>query len=152
MTITPSQFIVNYPAFANTTTYAPSIVQMYLNDAYLMLSAPLWNNMLDRGAQLFAAHYLVLDAQANATAANGGVPGLEVGPVSSKGVGPLSKSYDTTVGVNPDAGHWAQTMYGRRFYQMQRMVGMSGATIVPDASQGILSGPVWPGPFNAWWP
>lgn len=151
MTVTPTQFRTDLTAFANATQFPDTAVQMYLDDAYLMLPAARWGTMLDRGAEYFAAHFLALDDQADKIAANGGTPGLGVGPLTAKSIGPLSKSYDTKLGIDPNAGHWAQTMYGRRLWQWIRLFGMGGAAVQPAMPCTPDNGPAWPGPPAAVW-
>ena len=144
MTTSVQQFRADYPEFSGTTTYPNSQVQYWLNVAYSMLNAGRWGRQLDIGAAAFAAHNLSLEARAMAESANGGVPGGQVGPVSSKSVDKVSMSYDTSSGIQPGAGHWNMTIYGTRFIRMARMFG-AGPVHVGMGSTPPLSGPGWAG-------
>lgn len=132
MTVTPASFRVDFPAFTNATIYPDGSVTFWLGVATKLLSgsvsvgATRWADMLDVGIELFTAHQLALEKQANDTAVKGGTPGISSGPVASKGVGPVSIGYDTTAGLELDAGHWNLTVYGTRFINLARMVGSGG--------------------------
>lgn len=121
--ITPANLRTNFPEFDSTSVYPDAQVQFWLDFAYIMVNAQRWGVALPMGIQLFAAHNLVLGGQAVRAATVGGFPGGQVGPVSSKSVGPGSMSYDVGVGVEDKAGHWNLTTYGTRFINMARMMG-----------------------------
>ena len=148
MTITPTQFRVNFPAFAETVAYSDAAVTMWLTEAYNSMNPLRWGASLDIGAQLFAAHMLVLDKQGNDTAAegSGGDPGIDSGILSGASVGSVSANYDTSTGVLPEDGHWARTTYGRRLIWMANLRGLGGMYIAPCGGPG--SGLPWPGPIT----
>lgn len=128
--ITPTQFTENFPEFADAAMFPPSAITYWLTYAYILLPAARWGALLDLGAQLFAAHNLVLEAQAQQQAAQpGGLPGLSTGLVASTGVGAVSVSYDTASGVNPEDTHFNLTTFGTRFRQMMRDFGAGGLII-----------------------
>lgn len=148
MTITPQQLRSDYPEFASTTTYPNSALEYWLNLAYLMLNAPRWGNILDLGAALFVAHHVTIEARNQAVAANGGIPGEQTGPLSSKSVDKVSISYDTGSGIQADAGHWNMTVYGTRFIRLMRMFG-AGPVQVGIGQVPSGSGLGWPGPIGS---
>lgn len=115
MTLTIAQFREQFPEFASSSTYPDAVVQARLNQAYLMLPAERWDTALDLGAGWFVAHYLALGKMA---AANAAAPGSVSGPVTSKSVGGVSVSYDTSSSIYSDAGHWNITLYGRQFWDL----------------------------------
>lgn len=123
MTVTPASFRADYPEFTDTTAYPDSGVTYWLMIAGLLLNVQRWQDMLDVGTELFVAHNLVLERQAQKSAANGAAPGVSTGPISSKTVGPVTQAYDTAAGINQDAGHWNLTTFGTRFYQLMQMFG-----------------------------
>lgn len=126
MTITAAQFRVDYPEFANTTKFPDPTVNYWLAVAYQMLNATQWGSMLDTGAELYVAHNVSLEAQASADAAAGGIPGLQIGPVSAKSVGGVSKGYDTGSSAITDGGAYNATMYGRRLLGFIQIFGAGG--------------------------
>lgn len=154
--VTYQSFTTDFPEFANTTTYPQSGFNFHANWASLMLT-PRWgssapagqpNSLYDIGTELFIAHNLALEAMAKKAAAVGGVPGLSTGPVSSKGVGPASVSYDTSAGIETDAGHWNLTVYGTRFISMALMLGTAPIYVGPGGNRNPLDGPTWDGPLT----
>ena len=122
MTVTIAAFRQDYPEFS-AAAYPDSGVTYWLTVAGLLLNASRWQDMLDVATELFVAHNLALERQAQKSATTGAVPGLSTGPVSSKTVGPVTQAYDTTAGIELDAGHWNLTTFGTRFINLVRMFG-----------------------------
>lgn len=125
MTVTATQFRLDYPEFTDTTKYTDSAINRQIGLAAYFLSSCRWDaNIVDYGTELYVAHYLVLGARAILTAAAGGIPGTgAMGPQASKTVDKVSTSNDTKAVTLADAGHWNSTLYGIQFYQMAMMVG-----------------------------
>jgi hypothetical protein len=144
--ITAQKFRADFPEFCDAEVYLNSQVDYYIKLAYLMLNPSRWGNTIDFGAGLFIAHNISLEARAQATAENGGIPGEQTGPVSSKSVDKVSISYDTGSGVQPGAGHWNLTIYGTRFTRLARMMGSGpiqvGIGVAPTGSGSAWSGPI----------
>src|ERR1700678_2608703 len=93
--VTQSQFYTDFPAFSDEGKYPPPMVLMYLTMAGTSLQARTWGTWLTQGIELWTAHFLTLDAQNDAVAAQGGTPGVNGGVVASKSVGSVSVSYDS---------------------------------------------------------
>jgi len=123
MTVSPTQFRSDFSAFSDTVKYPDATVQFWLNLGYKLLRSDRWVDMLDTGVELYAAHNLVLEAQANASAAAGSPPGQMTGPVNNKSVGPASIGFDTTSAAEEGKGNWNLTTYGSRFAQLVNIVG-----------------------------
>lgn len=126
MAVTDATFREHYPEFADQGAYPPSGVSYWLTLAGLLMNADRWGNLIDVGTELFIAHNLVLERQAQKSAATGGVPGLNVGVLSAKAVDKVSASYDTQAGIEKDAGHWNLSTFGVRFIGLVNMVGAGG--------------------------
>ena len=155
MAVVPvATFRATFPEFSSTAAYPAPVVEFWLTIADLMLSATRWGRLRDLGMQLFAAHNIAIEKQAQKTAAIGGVPGVNTGPVSAKSVGPGSISYDTAAAMNPGASHWNLTTYGTRFIWMVNLFGAGpiqvGVGCTPWWSAGWGNGGAWPGPCP--WP
>lgn len=153
MTTTVAQLRADFPEFASTSTYPASQVNYWLTLAYSMLNAGRWGRQLDFGVAMFVAHNLVLEARAQYEAANGGVPGGQVGALSSKSVDKVSISYDVSAGIETGAGHWNLSIYGTRFIRLARMFGAGpiqlGIGCAPSGFVGAWTGPnVTPGFTN----
>lgn len=126
MTVTAASFRTDFPAFANTTKFPDPAVNFWITVAGNMLSPDQWGAMLDPGTELFVAHNLALDAQENAAAAAGGVPGADAGSIASKSVGGVSKSYDTSSSAIDGGGDFNLTAYGKRYLSLAQMFGAGG--------------------------
>lgn len=131
--------------------YAGAQMQFWLDWAYSFLNAPRWGNSLDRGAQLYAAHNLVLALEQQMTAAVGGFPGTTKGPISAESADKGSLSYDTAAATFKDASFWNQTKYGIQLWRLIRIMGAGpihvGAGCWTDGGAGA-----WPGVPGGWWP
>lgn len=146
MTVTATSFRENFPEFEDTTRYPDSQVEFYIALAVAMLTDTNWvtAGLLDFGIQFFVAHNLSLEGQAQITSSTGGVPGGNVGAATAKSVDKVSINYDVNLGVDPKDGHYALTIYGRRFIMMARMIGMRALQL----GIGPMIGPAaWAGPW-----
>lgn len=164
--ITPASFRVDYTEFADVAQYPVSGVAYWINLATILLSPAVWGAspatatnpptaLIDIAIELFTAHNLVLEKQAVDAALNAAAPGLTQGPVASMSVGGVSISYDTSAGIETDAGHWNLTTYGLRLFKLMGQMGTRPISSVgminpsPLASQNA-----WPGPpffgFGQW--
>lgn len=125
--VTAASFRGIYPAFASTTTYPDAQVTYWISYAdRLLYDTVRWSDMRDDGIMMVVAHQLVLAARDAAAAAAGGAPGSAAGAVSSKSVGGVSVSYDTSAAVLESGGYWNLTSYGIQFWQLARIVGIGG--------------------------
>lgn len=124
--ITPAQFRLDFPEFANATTYPDSLINFWLGVSTSLLIPCIWLDLLNYGTELFVAHQLALSAQRQAAAAVGGVPGTSVGMTTSKAVDKVSVGFDTASVALNNAGYYNLTSYGIQFYQMAQIVGSKG--------------------------
>lgn len=129
MTVDAAKFVQDFPEFGNAAVFPVSGISFWLTTAYLMLPANRWAGVLDLGAELFAAHNLVLEASAQRSANTGSLPGIQTGAVSGKAVDRVSINYDASAGLILDGGHWNLTTFGTRFLFLARMAGMGGVQI-----------------------
>lgn len=125
MTVTVADFRAHYPEFGDAVAYPDAGVTYWLGVAGKLLNASRFSDMLDIATELFVAHNLVLERQAQRAAASAskGAPGLNKGAIASEAVGPVSASYDTSSGIEDGAGHWNLTTFGTRFISLVRMFG-----------------------------
>ena len=125
--VTAASFRAVYPAFANTTTYPDAQVTYWIAYAdRLLYDIVRWADMRDDGIMMVVAHQLVLAARDALAAAAGGAPGSVAGAVSSKSVGGVSVSYDTSAAVLSNGGYWNLSAYGIQFWQLAMLVGIGG--------------------------
>lgn len=150
--VTAAIFRANFPAFADTTDFPDTQINYWLSIAQALLPANRLGNMLDFATQLFLAHNLSLERMSNAAGAAGAAPGLSRGPISGEGVGPAHASYDTASGIPLNAGHWALTTYGTRFFQLIRNRGAGPIQVgIGSPPPYLVSGQAWAGP-TVWVP
>lgn len=145
-------FRADFPEFADLAKFPDGSVNFWLTLAGKLLRPDRWADVLDQGLELFVAHNLALAAFANPSKV-GAIGGVFSGMVSAKTVDKLSVTYDTTVGLDPKAGVWNLTTYGRLFYTLMQMAGMGGTQLGgPPALQVFPIGGVFGGPLGPGWP
>lgn len=149
MTVTANSFRRDFVEFSESSKYPDSLVDFYLAIAVKMLNASRWGTMLDVGVELFTAHNLTLERIALDEMDNGGVPGITKGPISSQSVDKSSVSFDVAAAAELDAGHWNETIYGKRFIRIARMMGAGPVQIGAGYCGGgaLLSTDAWAGPW-----
>jgi hypothetical protein len=136
-----AQFRTDFPEFADVVAYPDSSVDFWIRLATKLLRPSRWADVLDEGIELFVAHNLALQRAAS-SGGSSGVPGMNSGVVASKTVDKLSITYDSSVGIVPNAGHWNLTTYGTRFLWLMNMAGM-GPTQLGAGVAHALDGEVW---------
>ena len=127
--VTTTDFRNFFPEFNDETKYSDALILAYMNVGVQFVSICRWNTSWMFGVCLFAAHELAMGLLASKTAAAGGVPGISTGIVSSKSVGPISKSYDTGFAKYDDAGYWNLTTYGQRYWYFVKLFGTGGTQL-----------------------
>ncbi|MBQ4775229.1 MULTISPECIES: DUF4054 domain-containing protein [Pectobacterium] len=128
---TVQKFRDDFPEFSNTTRYPDAAVNFYLGQADILLDQNMQGDQFVYLAELFTAHYTELRGRALASAtAGGGVNSSGGGVLTSKSVDKVSASYDVSGIINPDAGFWNNTGYGREFFWWWSMYGAGGRQLL----------------------
>lgn len=140
--ITPTQFRVDFPAFASLTKYPDALVSLWAGIAPLLLDETAWGDLFPIGQELFIAHNLVLDGMAGVEASRGGLVGFAKGAIASESGDKVSVTYQGTAMLE-GAGHWNMTIYGMRYWQLMRMVGTGVVMSVPCAPGGGYANTGW---------
>lgn len=125
MTVTVAKFRQDFPEFADVTKLSDATIQFNLNMAYLLLTERWDSTIIDLGAELFAAHQLVLSMRNQRTVSIGGIPG-QTGIIASKTVGGVSVAYNNLNAFMADWGYFNLSDYGTRFAFLANIVGMGG--------------------------
>lgn len=141
-------FRANFAEFNSTTAYPDSLINFWLGVGGRQLNTCQWGNMLDDGLQLFTAHHVTIAARDKKTAAFGGAPGGNSGPLASKAVDKVSASYDTTAAIEEGAGHWNLTTYGTQFIRLAKMLGAGGIQLGGSLGPVLAPGGFPFDPFN----
>lgn len=116
MTVTPASFRSVFPEFADETKYPDTAVQFWLDQAGVTLPQSIPAGQIDLATMLFIAHNLTLGI----LSASGRGGAASFAPVSSRSVGSVSKSVDTSFASSAGAGIWNGTAYGQRLYAFLR--------------------------------
>ncbi|WP_416778677.1 DUF4054 domain-containing protein [Xenorhabdus budapestensis] len=128
---TVEQFRTDFPEFTNPARYSDATIQFYLGQADILLDQDKHGDQFVYLTELFTAHHVELRGKAIASAAvRGSVNSANGGVLSSKSVDKISASYDTSGVINPDAGFWNNTAYGREFYWWWSMFGAGGRQLL----------------------
>lgn len=152
--LTPAQFRTDLPEFSDKNAYQDSTLTYWIAVASFLLNPQRFEdpNILYLAAEMFVAHNMVIEAQAQSTAEVGGWPGISKGAISAESPGAVSVSYDTVSTLEEGAGNFNLTVYGTRFWNLCQMAGAGPVQIGPSggcagtvlgASDG---GPAWSGP------
>lgn len=110
MALVLSTFRAHFPEFCDVAAFPDSMLTLWASVGEQRISAERFGGLYDHATELFVAHNLKLSVAAG-------------GAVASKTVGSVSISYDTQGSMLKDAGHWNQTVYGRQFVQLMRLIG-----------------------------
>lgn len=146
-TVTVAEFRANFPEFSSQVTYPDSLVNFWLTFALRLLNQCRWLDIYTMGVQLFVAHNLALEKQAQDSAKTGATPGVTTGPVSGKGVGKVRVDYASAEATISGAGHWNLTTYGTRYLYFARIVGMGPIQVNVGATPLYNSNSAWAGPY-----
>lgn len=123
---TVSDFRRDFPQFSDDTKYPDAVIEFRLNLADMLIDGSAMGNMFPYLAELFVAHYMVLNAADKAAGALDGAGGATSGVVASKSVDKVSVSYDNSATLNADAGFWNFSRYGAEFWQLLMLFGYGG--------------------------
>ncbi|WP_046336510.1 DUF4054 domain-containing protein [Xenorhabdus bovienii] len=127
---TVKHFRTDFPEFSDNTRYPDAAIQFYLGQADTVLDQDRHGDQFIYLAELFTAHYVELKGKAIAGASVSGVNTAGGGVVTSKSVDKVSVGYDTSGIINPEAGFWNNTAYGREFYWWWSMFGAGGRQLL----------------------
>jgi hypothetical protein len=130
MTYDIALFRTNFPEFADETAFPPERITFWSTVGEKRLNVIRWGDLYNEGMDLFVAHNIALSTGTMSDATAGRIPGATRGIVSSQSVGGVSVSRDLTSATETDAGYYNETIYGRQFLRLARMVGI-GVTFVP---------------------
>jgi hypothetical protein len=148
--LTSDQFRAIFsPTFSDPVAYPDATIDWWLSMA--PVDPCIWGQWYQLGQGLWTAHELAKLGPVNADI--GGQTGLSL-VVSSKGVGPVSVSYDNSLGAEEGAGQYNMTIYGRQYIHYARLMGAGpiqvGAVTIPPYGTNFswLGPPPIPGWFG----
>lgn len=120
-----TQFRKDFSEFSDVARYPSAMVLSWSTLAEQITSADVYGTSYAWAVELCTAHFIAISAQNALIGSNGGMPGTAGGIVSSKSVGDVSVSYDTSIGMlsGEHAGQWNATTYGRQYLTLARLFG-----------------------------
>ena len=120
-----TQFRQDFPEFSDVALYSTALITFWSTVAEQTTSQAIYGDTYVAAVELATAHYITIEGVNVKTAGNGGTPGQSAGVISSKAVGGVSVSYDTTIGTiaGDEVGQWNATTYGRQYYSLARLFG-----------------------------
>ena len=127
-----AQFRIDFPEFTDPAKFPPGQVTFRSTLGERLISADRLGDMRGHAVALYTAHHLSLAAANQRQARAGGIPGAAGGgTITSKSVGDVSASYSSADSMEPDAGHWNATTYGREYIDLVRMFGTGVLYVEP---------------------
>lgn len=118
-----TKFRTSFPEFRDPEKYPKGTIDFWAELGEELIGRVKWGRKYEKGLFLFVAHNLTLARQNAQTSAAGGAPGKPQGNITSKKVGAVAVSYDSSNIGNPKDGIWGQTTYGQLYAQLLRIVG-----------------------------
>lgn len=123
--ITPADFELRFPEFIETDE---NRIQLFIDDATLILNESFWGLKYDMGLSYYSAHLLKIALRTE--------PGLSssannVGPISSKSVDGVSVSYAISSSSSTDTADdfLKSTVYGQRYLSLRKTLGTAAMSI-----------------------
>lgn len=117
-----AQFRLDFPEFGSTTIFTDPMLTFWAGVGAKVISQDRMGDLYNQALSLFVGHNITLQAGNIKAAGSGGTPGQASGAIASKAVGQASISYETASAMEPNAGHWNQTLYGRQYIQLTRLL------------------------------
>ncbi|GFM37996.1 DUF4054 domain-containing protein [Desulfovibrio psychrotolerans] len=133
MGITVAEFRASFPQFGEEQ-FPDGRVTFWIGLAAKQLAEDRWDELWPEGVCLYAAHHLTLERAATLSSdGTGGMQAAAGAVVSkSKSVGSVSTS-ESRAGAaatgSPEAGHWNDTIYGKQYWQLAKLVGAGGLVV-----------------------
>lgn len=149
--MTIEQFRQAMPAFSDSAVFDDPSVQFWLDAADKLLSAERWGDLLSLGRNLFVAHYVTVDALMAKEAGMGGIGGLRGGAITSEGGDSVNVSFDVAGAAEVGAGHWNQTVWGKRYIRLAWLVGAGPVHVGAGSGGDNVSASAWAGPLIGPW-
>lgn len=118
--ITATSFKVRFPEFVSI---ADARIDIFIDDAVLILNEVYWGTKYDLGLNYLTAHYLTLGEKSS-----GGNSGSR-GEVSSRAVDGTSTSYNVVTLNSLSDSYYTSTSYGQRYLALRKNLGVPACVI-----------------------
>ena len=115
MTVTIANFKIRFPEFDSVDG---ARIQLFLDDALIILNSVYWGAKYDLGVNYFVAHKLSLAIKAENAGGSGSAGGG--GAISGRSVDGTSVSYATFTPESGKEAYYNQTSYGREYWALMK--------------------------------
>jgi hypothetical protein len=128
MAITIAAFKIRFPGFVSIDD---TRIQVFLDDAQLLINKEYWGDIYELGVYYLTAHYLALALEAESISlGTGGSKSSKLGgPVNSRSVDGSSVSYAVNAADGDMSKYLSQTGYGAHFLYLMRTLGVAAYVI-----------------------
>lgn len=116
MSITPAQMKTRFPAFS---TLDDDYIQLFIDEAALVLNSDNWGDLSDLGLMYYTAHLIAIDQRIQSSVGGGAA----INPIASKSVDGVSISYSVNQPSKSDSAWLMSTAYGQRYLELRRSLG-----------------------------
>ena len=113
--VDPTSFKERFPEFS---TVADARVQLFIDDAVVVLNEVYWGSKYDLGVSYYSAHCLTLGK--NSESGSTSPPGV----VSGKSVDGVSISYSSPPISDMTESIYGSTVYGQRYLALRKTLGV----------------------------
>jgi len=124
MAVTPASFKIRFPEFSSVDD---SRIQLFLDDAIIMLNEAYWGDKYDLGINYFTAHKLALAIKAEAAGGSGGSG--SGGAISGKAVDGASVTYAVATPMDAKEAYYLSTSYGREYWNFLKSLPIPACSI-----------------------
>ncbi len=120
MAVTPTLFKTRFPEFSTETD---ARVQLFLDDATVVLNVSFWSTKYDLGISYLTAHYLALANKSELGSTGSG------GVVTGRAVDGASVNYGTATPLDMSDTYYSSTVYGSRYLALRKSLGVGACVI-----------------------
>ena len=123
MAVTPALFKVRFPEFIDIDN---GRIQIFIDDAILMLYEPYWGIKYELGIYYLSAHYLSSAVSSeNSFVGAAGSSGL----IASKSVDGSSVSFTNMTPTNQSDAYLLSTAYGQKYIALRNSLGVPASVV-----------------------
>lgn len=120
MTVDSASFKIRFPEF---DAVADARVQLFLDDAVVILNEEYWGVKYDLGVSYYAAHNLAIGIETEAGSAG------SLSPVASRAVDGVSISFTNATPTDQTDAFLSSTAYGQKYLSLRKTLGAIGCVI-----------------------
>jgi len=120
--VTPTNIKARFPEFDSEDD---SRIQVFIDDAGVILNEYHWGDKYDLGVSYYVAHSLAIANRATTSSGSDVVSGR----ISSKSVDGVSVSYTDDIGVGGGSVEFQKTLYGQKFEYLMGTLGVTALVI-----------------------